>query len=83
MIGNIERAVRAHGERGHRYVHFEAGVIGNRMYLAAEALGPEATGIGGFYDEEVYHYLTMAPAQGQMVYHVAIGYTLPDRRLEA
>jgi SagB-type dehydrogenase family enzyme len=82
MIGDIERAVRAHGSRGYRYVHFEAGAIGHRMYLAAEALGLRATGIGAFYDDEVHQYLNLAPEQGQVVYHFAIGYPIPDPRLE-
>jgi SagB-type dehydrogenase family enzyme len=83
MIGDLERAVRAHGNRGYRYVHFEAGAIGHRLYLAAEALGLGATGIGAFYDEEVHRYLNLAPGQGQVVYHFAIGYPVPDPRLEA
>ena len=83
MIGDIERAVRAHGDRGYRYVHFEAGAIGHRLYLAAEALGLGATGIGAFYDEEVHRYLNVAPEQGQVVYHFAIGYPAADPRLEA
>ena len=83
MIGDLERAVRAHGDRGYRYVHFEAGAIGHRLYLAAEALGLGATGIGAFYDEEVHRYLNLAPEQGQVVYHFAIGYPVPDPRLEA
>ena len=83
MIGDLDRAVRAHGDRGYRYVHFEAGAIGHRLYLAAEALGLGATGIGAFYDEEVHRYLNLAPEQGQVVYHFAIGYPVPDPRLEA
>ncbi|HEY6342049.1 MAG TPA: SagB/ThcOx family dehydrogenase [Bryobacteraceae bacterium] len=83
MIGDIERAVRAHGDRGYRYVHFEAGAIGHRLYLAAEALGLGATGIGAFYDEEVHRYLNVAPEQGQVVYHFAIGYPVVDSRLQA
>jgi SagB-type dehydrogenase family enzyme len=83
MIGDLERAARAHGDRGYRYVHFEAGAIGHCMYLAAEALGLRATGIGAFYDEEVHRYLNLAPGQGQVVYHFAIGYPVPDPRLEA
>ena len=82
MIGDIERAVRAHGDRGYRYVHFEAGAIGHRLYLAAEALGLGGTGIGAFYDDEVHEYLNLAPEQGQVVYHFAIGYPVPDPRLE-
>jgi nitroreductase len=64
-------------------VHFEAGAVGQRLYLAAEALGLRATGIGAFYDEEVHRYLKVTPAQGQVVYHFAIGYPVRDPRLEA
>jgi SagB-type dehydrogenase family enzyme len=83
MIGDLERAARAHGDRGYRYVHFEAGAVGHRLYLAAEALGLGATGIGAFYDEEVHRYLNLASEQGQVVYHFAIGYPVLDPRLEA
>jgi SagB-type dehydrogenase family enzyme len=83
MIGDLERATRAHGDRGYRYVHFEAGAIGHRLYLAAESLGLGATGIGAFYDEEVHRYLNLTRAQGQVVYHFAIGYPVPDPRLGA
>ena len=81
MIGDLDRAVRARGDRGYRYVHFEAGAIGHRLYLAAEALGLGATGIGAFYDDEVHRYLNLRPEQGQVVYHFAIGYPVPDPRL--
>jgi SagB-type dehydrogenase family enzyme len=83
MIGDLERATRAHGDRGYRYVHFEAGAIGHRLYLAAESLGLGSTGIGAFFDEEVHHYLNVPPEQGQVVYHFAIGYPVPDPRLNA
>ncbi|MGA2214024.1 MAG: SagB/ThcOx family dehydrogenase [Bryobacteraceae bacterium] len=83
MIGDFDRAVRAHGDRGYRYVHFEAGAIGQRLYLAAEALGLGATGIGAFFDDEVHRYLNLTPEQGQVVYHFAIGYPVPDPRVVA
>jgi SagB-type dehydrogenase family enzyme len=83
MIADINRAARAHGDRGYRYVHFEAGAIGQRLYLAAEALGLGATGIGAFFDDEVHRYLNLASGQGQVVYHFAIGYPVPDPRLRA
>jgi SagB-type dehydrogenase family enzyme len=83
MIADIDRAARSHGDRGYRYVHFEAGAIGHRLYLAAEALGLGATGIGAFYDDAVHRYLDLAPDQGQVVYHFAIGYPVIDPRLEA
>jgi SagB-type dehydrogenase family enzyme len=83
MIGDLDRATVTFGDRGYRYVHFEAGAIGHRMYLAAEALGLRATGIGAFYDEEVHRYLELTPQQGQVVYHFAIGHPVPDPRISA
>jgi SagB-type dehydrogenase family enzyme len=83
MIGDLDRATRAHGDRGYRYVHFEAGALGHWLYLAAEALGLGATGIGAFYDEEVHRYLNLTTEQGRVVYHFAIGYPVPDYRLGA
>jgi len=82
MIGDFENAASRYGDRGYRYVHFEAGAIGQRMYLAAEALGLGATGIGAFFDDEVNRYLSLAPEFGQVVYHFAIGYSVADPRLE-
>ena len=83
MIADLERATTVHGERGYRYAHFEAGAIGHRLYLAAEALGLRARGIGAFYDEEVHRYLDLTPERGQVVYHFAIGHPVPDPRMEA
>jgi SagB-type dehydrogenase family enzyme len=81
MIADLDRAARAHGDRGYRYAHLEAGAIGHRLYLAAEALGLGATGIGAFFDDQVHTYLHLAPEQGQVVYHFAIGYPVDDSRL--
>jgi SagB-type dehydrogenase family enzyme len=83
MIADLDRATELHGDRGYRYAYFEAGAIGQRLYLAAEAFGLGATGIGAFFDEEVHRYLNLTPGQGQVVYHFAIGYPVPDPRLEA
>jgi SagB-type dehydrogenase family enzyme len=83
MVGDLERAVRIYGDRGYRYVHFEAGAIGHRLYLAAEALGLGATGIGAFYDDEVHRYLNLVHKEGQVVYHFAIGYPVSDPRISA
>jgi SagB-type dehydrogenase family enzyme len=57
MIADLDEAARVFGNRGYRYVHFEAGAIGQRFYVGAEALGWNATGIGAFYDDDVHRYL--------------------------
>jgi nitroreductase len=83
MIADLERATTACGPRGYRYAHFEAGAIGQRLYIAAEALGLRATGIGAFFDDEVHRYLGLNPAGGrQVIYHFAVGYPVDDPRLE-
>ena len=83
MIADLDRAARCYGDRGYRYVHFEAGAVGQRLYLVAEALGLGATGIGAFFDDQVHGYLNLSPEQGQVVYHFAIGYPVPDPRVVA
>jgi SagB-type dehydrogenase family enzyme len=57
MIADLAEAARIFGNRGYRYAHFEAGAIGQRLYVGAEALGWNATGIGAFYDDDVHRYL--------------------------
>jgi SagB-type dehydrogenase family enzyme len=57
MVADLAAAARSLGNRGYRYAHFEAGAIGQRLYLGAEALGWNATGIGAFYDDDVHRYL--------------------------
>jgi SagB-type dehydrogenase family enzyme len=57
MIADLAGAAHVFGNRGYRYVYFEAGAIGQRLYVGAEALGWNATGIGAFYDDDVHRYL--------------------------
>jgi len=57
MIADLGEAARVFGNRSYRYVYFEAGAIGQRLYVGAEALGWNATGIGAFYDDDVHRYL--------------------------
>ena len=82
MIGDLERAAALHGDRGYRYVHFQAGAIGQLLYLAAESLGFQSTGIGAFFDDAVNEYLGVGRESGrQVVYHFACGYAVEDDRL--
>jgi len=57
MIADLAEVARVFGNRGYRYVNFEAGAIGQRLYVGAEALGWNATGMGAFYDDDVHRYL--------------------------
>lgn len=81
MVADLERATGQWGDRGYRYSFFEAGAIGQRLYVAAEALGFQSTGIGAFFDDAVHQYLNLKPEDGQVIYHFASGYAVKDRRI--
>jgi SagB-type dehydrogenase family enzyme len=70
-------ALARHGDRAYRYLHLDAGHVGERLGLAAVALGVGASGIGGFYDNEVTQ-LIGAPDQDVVAYVTTLG-SLPAR----
>jgi SagB-type dehydrogenase family enzyme len=80
MLADLEQAEDRYGPRGYRYAHMEAGALGQRLYVGAEALGLRATGIGAFFDDRVHEYLGVE--RKRVVYHFAIGYPVADPRLE-
>jgi SagB-type dehydrogenase family enzyme len=65
----------------YRHLHWECGLIGQVLYLEAEAHGLRGTGIGCFFDEPVNDLLGIAPEHLQSLYHFTIGHPLEDRRL--
>jgi SagB-type dehydrogenase family enzyme len=81
MVADLHGAHALWGNRGYRAALIEAGRIGHRFYVAAEALGFQSTGIGAFYDDEVHSFIGITPEEGQVVYHFACGYAVMDDRL--
>ena len=73
MIADLAEAARVFGNRGYRYVHFEAGAIGQRLYVGAEGLGWSATGIGAFYDDDVHRYLGFLEEAAEQAALVMLG----------
>ncbi len=69
---DLWRAVTLYGERAYRYVHLDAGQIGQRLNLAALRLGLGASGIGGFFDEQVNDLLALR-AREAIVYVTTLG----------
>jgi SagB-type dehydrogenase family enzyme len=53
LAAPLDELTRKRGERGYREVMLEAGLLGQRIYLAATALGWGCCGVGAFYDDEV------------------------------
>ncbi|MCC7173220.1 MAG: SagB/ThcOx family dehydrogenase, partial [Planctomycetes bacterium] len=83
LIADLERAFARFGARGYRAAHVEAGCVGQALYLGAEALGLQATGIGAFYDDDVHQHLGLTPQRGQVVYHFTVGRAVFDDRVVA
>jgi hypothetical protein len=56
-------------------------MIGQVLYLEAEAFNLRGTGIGCFYDDVVHAALGLRGRAFQSLYHFAIGGPVEDRRL--
>lgn len=59
----------------------EAGLIGQALYLNAEAQGYRGTGIGCYFDDAVHHFLGIDGERVQVLYHFTIGVPLMDSRI--
>jgi hypothetical protein len=59
MIAEFDAALAAGGPAAYRHLFWEAGAIGQSLYLEAEAAGLRGTGIGCFFDDGVHQLLGM------------------------
>jgi len=75
-------AVITHDASAYRDLHREAGLIGQVLYLQAEARGLRGTGIGCFFDDPIHELLGLADDTFQTVYHFTVGLALEDTRIE-
>ncbi len=62
-------------------LYWEAGMIGQSLYLEAEAIGMRGTGIGCFFDDAVHDMLGIMEKSLQAIYHFTVGLPLVDSRL--
>lgn len=82
MIADLGRVLDEEGAWAYRRLHWEAGAIGQILYLEAEAAGLRGTGIGCFFDDELHDLLGLA-ADGswQCLYCFTVGGAMADERL--
>jgi SagB-type dehydrogenase family enzyme len=80
MIARIE-SLKERGEWFYRRLYWECGMIGQVLYLEAEAAGARATGIGCFYDDPVHELLGLSDDRWQSLYHFSMGVPVEDSRL--
>jgi SagB-type dehydrogenase family enzyme len=65
----------------YRQRFWEAGMLGQTLYLEAEAAGLQGTGIGCYFDDEVHRALGLDTARFQDFYHFTVGKAVVDARL--
>jgi nitroreductase len=80
MIAPYEHLLRQ-GAHHYRRLYWECGMIGQVLYLAAEAHGLRGTGIGCFFDDEVHRLLGIQDKSYQALYHFTVGHPIEDDRL--
>lgn len=77
FAGNIETQAWLY-----RRLFWESGLLGQILYLEAEAAGIRGTGIGCFFDDAVHGVLGLQDNAWQSIYHFTMGTPLDDGRLE-
>ncbi|RLU02516.1 MAG: SagB/ThcOx family dehydrogenase [Ketobacter sp.] len=65
----------------YRELFWEAGAVGQTLYLEAEAAGLRGTGIGCYFDDPVHQLLGLTDNTLQSVYHFTVGGPLVDHRI--
>ncbi|MCI0460831.1 MAG: SagB/ThcOx family dehydrogenase, partial [Gemmataceae bacterium] len=81
MVAAFGDVIRGGGPWWYRRLFWEAGVLGQVLYLEAEAAGVRGTGIGCYFDDAFHEVLGLADDRFQSLYHFAVGTPVEDPRL--
>lgn len=81
MIAKFKEVIK---KEPFRYSHllWETGMIGQVLYLEAEACGLRGTGIGCFFDDPVHKIMGFGDNSYQSLYHFTVGKSVEDKRLK-
>jgi len=83
MVADYRAALEDFGPWFYRRLHWEAGTIGQLLYLEAEASGIRATGIGCFFDDVTHRVFGLRNDDFQVLYHFTMGGPVEDSRIQA
>ena len=72
FITDLKKLEQYYGPRSYRYAMLHSGRLGERLYLAATAMGLGCCGIGAFYDGEAARLLKLKEGS-KLLYLVAVG----------
>ncbi len=80
MTAPLKTALERFGTPVYRRLYQEAGMIGQVLYLEAEAAGLRGCGIGCYFDDGVHKLLGGDKDDGpQSLYHFVVGKEVPER----
>jgi nitroreductase len=81
MLAEFEGRLRLTGPWFYPRLFWESGLLGQVLYLEAEAAAVRATGIGCFFDDPVHEIVSIKNLSLQSLYHFTIGGPVEDMRL--
>lgn len=81
MIADFEKGLKKYGNWFYRRLFWESGVIGQVLYLEAEANRCRGTGIGCYFDDAVHQLMGLPDTEWQSLYHFTVGDPITDTRL--
>lgn len=81
MIARFSASILEEGPWIYPRLFWECGLIGQVLYLDAEAAGLRGTGIGCYFDDPVHALLKLDDARYQSLYHFTVGAPRVDARL--
>ena len=81
MIADYMDCLTTYGAAFYRNLFWEAGMVGQVLYLEAEEAGVRSTGIGCYFDDPVHEVFGIASREWQSFYHFTVGGPVEDGRL--
>jgi SagB-type dehydrogenase family enzyme len=81
MIADYSDSLASYGAAFYRNLFWEAGMVGQLLYLEAEEAGIRATGIGCYFDDPVHTAFGIVAREWQSFYHFTVGTPVEDGRL--
>jgi hypothetical protein len=81
MLSRFKKILQQTGAWLYPQLYWECGMIGQVLYLEAEAMNVQGTGIGCFFDDPVHEFLGLQDMNFQTLYHFTIGGARHDDRI--
>jgi len=82
MLAEFRASIEKRGPWFYPRLFWETGLIGQVLYLEAEAAGVRGTGIGCFFDDTMHRILGIQDDNWQSLYHFTVGGPVEDPRLK-